>query len=179
VSLAVSTKAAKSLTGQERPWGDDEVIVSKTDLRGVLTYANDVFQRVALMDEGELIGKPHNIIRHPLMPRGLFKFMWETIQQKHEIFAYVNNRAKNGDHYWVLAHITPNIDLAGKHTGYTSFRRKPQKSQIETIDALYRKMVETEHSFADPKEGLAASHALLMNELKARGQSYAAFIFSF
>ena len=98
------------LTGVERFFDKDEIIVSKTDLKGRMTYCNDVFLRIAGYTEQELLGQPHSIIRHPDMPRCVFKLLWDTIGAGKEIFAYVINRAKNGDHYWVLAHVTPSRD---------------------------------------------------------------------
>ena len=94
-------------TGRERTFGPDELIVSKTDLKGRMTYANDVFLRISGYDLDELIGQPHSLIRHPEMPRGLFRLLWQRISTGHEVFAFINNLAKTGDHYWVLAHVTP------------------------------------------------------------------------
>lgn len=83
--------------------GDDEIIVSKTDLKGRITYANRVFLTIAGYTEQEVLGEPHSIIRHPDLPRCIFKLLWDTIQGGTEIFAYVINRCKNGDHYLVYA----------------------------------------------------------------------------
>ena len=101
-------------TGRERTWGDEEIIVSKTDLKGIITYANRTFLKVAGYTEEEVLGKPHSIIRHPDMPRCVFKLLWDTIESGEEIFAYVKNLAKNGDHYWVFAHVTPTFDEQGR-----------------------------------------------------------------
>lgn len=173
------TRGARRPTGRERPWGAEEIIVSKTDLKGHITYANDVFIRVAEMEENELLGKPHNVIRHPGMPRCIFKLMWERIQSKQEIFAYVNNLAKSGDNYWVFAHVTPNFAPTGNVTGYTSFRRKPLSEQVRLIAALYEDLVGEETRHSSPKDGLAASYALLEQTLKTKGLSYDEFLFSF
>ena len=86
-------------TGVERSFSPDEIIVSKTDTKGIITYANKIFLDIAGYTEDEVLGKPHNMIRHPDMPRCIFELLWQTIQQKKEIFAYVVNMAKNGDHY--------------------------------------------------------------------------------
>ena len=99
-----------TLTGVERFFDDDEIIVSKTDLKGIITYGNSVFYRLAGYTEKELIGVNHNVIRHPDMPRAVFKLLWDTLAEGREIFAYVVNRAKNGDHYWVFAQ--EDVDLA-------------------------------------------------------------------
>ena len=86
-------------TGREVSFATDEITVSKTDLHGRITYANDVFVRVSGYSERELLGAPHSILRHPAMPRSVFKLLWDTIGQGDEVFAYVLNLAKNGDAY--------------------------------------------------------------------------------
>ena len=111
-------------TGVERKLGDDELIVTKTDPRGVLTYANDIFLRLSALHEDETIGRPHNIIRHPDMPRAIFKLLWEALGRRQEVFAYVVNLATDGAHYWVLAHVTPSTDAQGRLVGYHSSRRR-------------------------------------------------------
>src|SRR6186713_1329751 len=83
-------------TGVENLLGEEELIVSKTDLKGRITYANDVFVRMAKYSYAELMGAPHSMIRHPDMPRCIFKLLWDTLQSKQEIFAYVVNLAKDG-----------------------------------------------------------------------------------
>lgn len=166
-------------TGIERPWSEEEIIVSKTDTKGRITYANDVFQYLAQMSEAELLGKPHNIIRHPDMPRSVFKFLWDTLSDKHEIFAYVINMAKNGDHYWVFAHVTPSYDTKGNVVGYHSNRRKPSPAQVNTIRPIYNALLQEEGRHASPKEGLEAAGKLLRDTIKSTGMRYDEFIFSF
>jgi PAS domain S-box-containing protein len=112
-------------TGQERTFSADELIVSKTDPRGVITYANDVFLRVSGYPAGEALGRPHNIIRHPDMPKAVFALLWETLAARQEMFAYINNLAADGAHYWVLAHVTPSYGRNGDVIGYHSSRRCP------------------------------------------------------
>lgn len=97
--------AESALTGVERTFDPDQFIVSKTDLKGRITYANKVFLDIADYTEAEILGQPHSVIRHAHMPRCVFRLLWERIQTGREIFAYVVNAAKNGDHYWVLAHV--------------------------------------------------------------------------
>ena len=123
-------------TGIESHFGKDEIIVTKTDRKGLITYANDVFQRVSGYSEEELIGQQHNIIRHPDMPRCVFKLLWDTIEGGKEIFAYVVNLSKNGNHYWVLAHVTPTFDAGGRIIGYHSNRRKPRPEAVRDQAAL-------------------------------------------
>lgn len=168
-----------SPTGVECFFDDDEIIVSKTDLKGKLTYTNRVFLRVAGYDERDLLGAPHSIIRHPDMPRCIFKLLWDTIQAKKEIFAYVINMAKNGDHYWVFAHVTPSIDVSGNTLGYHSSRRVPDRRILDgTIIPLYKSLLAEEQKHADRKKGLAGSYGMLTNLLSEKGMDYDELIFS-
>jgi len=167
-----------SPTGRESRYDTEEIIVSKTDLQGRITYANDVFLRVAGFSEDEIMGQPHNIIRHPEMPHSVFKLLWDTLATGEEIFAYVINMARNGDHYWVLAHVTPSFDASGAITGYHSNRRKPDPQQIEKIQPIYRKLCEIEAAAPRLKDGMTAAIEFLQNTLKSQGTSYERFVFS-
>ncbi len=167
-----------SPTQTERTFGDDEIIVSKTDTKGRILYANDVFCRVGQYAERELIGQPHSILRHPDMPRCVFQLLWEAITNGREIFAYVKNLAKSGDYYWVLAHVTPSYDKAGHIEGYHSNRRRPDAAAIRQIAPLYQALLEEERRHADRKQGQAAGVALLQKRLAERGQSYDEFVFT-
>ncbi len=164
--------------GQELRLGDDEIIVSKTDTKGVITYANSVFLRLAGMTEAEAIGAPHSVIRHPDMPRGVFKFLWDRIQAGREVFAYVVNLAKTGEHYWVLAHVTPTYDASGKIVGYHSNRRAPRRAAVETMAGLYAELNSIESQAGGKLDAAEASLAALQTKLDQLGTSYDAFIFS-
>jgi len=166
-----------TLTGNERFFKDSEIIVSKTDLKGHITYANDVFLHIAGYTEQETIGKPHSIIRHPAMPRAVFKLLWDTISSGNEIFAYVINRAKNGDHYWVMAHVTPSYDPSGKMIAYHSSRRVPDRKIVEgTIIPLYQMLQDEENKHNNRKDGMNASVGLLLEILSGRNITYDEFI---
>ncbi len=167
-----------SLSGIERTFSPDEIIVSKTDLQGRLTYVNDIFMDVAGYSESELIGKPHSIIRHPDMPQAVFRLLWATIREGREIFAYVNNRARNGDHYWVLAHITPNHAADGTLAGYHSNRRVPGRGAIARVEPLYQRMRQAERAAPDPETGMAAAAAILNEALAHERMSYDEFVLS-
>jgi len=160
-------------------FGEEEIIVSKTDLKGKLVYANDVFCRVAEMTTRDVIGKPHNIIRHPDMPGAIFKLLWDKIQAGMEIFAFVKNMSKTGKYYWVLAHVTPSYDEKGQINGYHSNRRFPPAGSIEKISALYKKLTSEEKKHANSKEGQEASSALLYDFLDEQGQTYDEYVWSF
>ncbi|MFO0840190.1 MAG: PAS domain-containing protein [Phycisphaerae bacterium] len=166
------------LTGVERTFGQDEIIVSKTDPTGHITYANQVFLRIAQFTEDEVLGKPHSIVRHPDMPRCVFKLLWDTIQAGSEIFAYVLNRAKNGDHYWVFAHVTPTLNEQGKIIAYHSNRRSPNRAVLPKVKELYDWLLREESRFGNPKEAMAASIPKLLGVLQQRGVSYEEFVFS-
>ena len=165
-------------TGRERTFHEDEIIVSKTDCKGIITYANHTFIRVAGYTEDELLGKPHNIIRHPDMPRCVFKLLWDTIEAGNEIFAYVVNLCKNGDHYWVLAHVTPTYDDTGRITGYHSSRRKPEREPIHAVAGIYKLLLEKEQSYSDWREGMQAATELLVSKLDEVGMQYDEFVFA-
>ena len=119
-----------SVTTVEYPLSDDTMIVSKTDLKGKLTYFNDQFVEACGFTEEELIGQPHNIIRHPDMPPEAFENLWETLKAGKPWAGAVKNRRKNGDFYWVLASATP-IFEGGPVTGYMSIRTRLPADQRE------------------------------------------------
>jgi PAS domain S-box-containing protein len=165
-------------TGREVRFAEDEIIVSKTDLKGIVTYANDVFLRVAGFAEDEVLGQPHNLIRHPEMPRCVFKLLWDTLKSGNEIFAYVLNQAKNGDHYWVFAHVTPSADLEGKPIGYHSNRRVPYPDALAAVKALYTQLREEEKRHSEPARALDAGMHMLGNLLDRNQVTYDQFVFS-
>ena len=168
-----------SLTGVERFFDDDEIIVSKTDLKGHVTYANRVFLRMAGYTEQEILGQPHSIIRHPDMPRCIFKLLWDTLAGGKEIFAYVINRSANGDHYWVLAHVTPSYDGSGNVTGYHSSRRTVDRAVLDdTIIPLYKSLLDEENRHTDRKAGMQSSFDMVLNLLKDKGMDYDELVFS-
>jgi PAS domain S-box-containing protein len=163
-------------TGVEHLLGEEELIVSKTDLKGRITYANDIFIRMAKYSYKELMGAPHSMIRHPEMPRCVFKLLWDTLQAKQEIFAYVVNLAKDGSHYWVFAHVTPTFDGNGNIIGYHSNRRKPDPAPIERIKPIYKALCEEEARHANAKDGMRASFDKMVGLLKQQGIDYDEFV---
>ena len=149
----------------------EDFIVSKTDTKGKITYCNEIFMDMAGASESELLGKPHNIVRHPDMPRAVFKLLWDRVTNGEEIFAYVKNRSFDGAYYWVYANVTPSYDERGNIIGYYSVRIKPNERALEIIKPLYQKMVDLEHS-----GGMEASTKYLMDLLKEKGVTYDEFI---
>ncbi len=161
---------------KEVTFGTEQIIVSKTDLKGVITYANKVFSDVCGFQPSELIGKPHSIIRHPEFPGGVFKLLWDTIQADQEIFAYVKNMAKDGSFYWVLAHVSPVHDFDGNIVGYHSSRRCPSREAIAEIEPLYAQMLAEERKHSRKIDAAAASLDLVVGILTEAGITYDQFV---
>lgn len=161
------------MANQELTFGEEEFIVSKTDLKGKITYGNTLFLKMSGYEEFELIDHPHNILRHEDMPAVVFKLLWSRLKEGKEIFAYVKNKTKNGDYYWVFAHATPSFDLDRKISNYHSVRRKPSQNALEVIKPLYASLLQKERG-----GGINASEASLTQLLKEKGVSYDEFILS-
>ena len=125
------------VTDHEIELTENTLIVSKTDLKGRITYVNQDFLDISGFAESELIGEPHNLVRHPDMPPEAFEDLWNTLKEGRPWTGYVKNRAKNGDYYWVLANATP-IWEGGQVTGYLSVRRKPSREAVQAHEAAYR-----------------------------------------
>ncbi len=117
---------------------EDDFLVSQTDEKGRILFANDDFCKIAGYTIEELIGKPHNIVRHPDMPKAAFKELWETIKSNKIWTGYVKNKTKSGGFYWVFATVYPMYDETKRQKRYLSCRRKPSRSEIETVEALYK-----------------------------------------
>ncbi len=162
--------------GTYRTFGTDEIIVSKTDPLGHITYANDVFLRVSGYTEDEVLGKPHSLIRHPDMPRAVFQLLWDTVQSGREIFAFVNNLAKDGASYWVLAHVTPSFGPGGSIVGYHSNRRSPYPAAIRAVEPVYRGLLQAERAQTSGKAAVAAGVAALTQTLNGAHQTYEEFV---
>ncbi len=116
---------------------DDLYLLSETDEKGIVTYASDSFLRVANMTEADLIGQPHNVVRHPDMPRAAFKSLWDDVQAKGFWTGYVKNQRKGGGFYWVFATVLKRIDKSGK-ISYVSIRVKPSRDDIAKAEELYK-----------------------------------------
>lgn len=152
---------------------ENDFIVSKTNTKGHLTYCNKIFMDIAEYKEEELLGKPHNILRHPDMPKAIFKYLWEEISKKREVFAFVLNKTRNGNEYWVYANITATLDHNGNIIDYYSIRRKANQNAIDIIVPLYKRMNDIEK-----KEGITASLKVLTDISKEKGVDLNEFIIS-
>lgn len=167
-----------TLIDEEICMADEEFIVSKTDLRGHITYANRTFMEMALLSEDQLLNINHNIIRHPDMPKGVFKFIWMTIKKEKEFFGYVKNLRSDGRYYWVFANITPEYDESGKLSGYLSVRRKPPVSAIEAIEPIYQQMLQIEKLASSDKVAEDKSIEFLQQQLESIKVEYQDLVIS-
>ena len=129
------------VTGREVDYPDGDTLVSTTDAKGVITHCNEAFVRISGFDYDELIGQPHNLVRHPDMPPEAYRDLWVTIGRGRPWSGVVKNRCKNGDHYWVLANVTP-VMSEGKPRAYMSVRLKPTREQIREAETLYRRIAD-------------------------------------
>ena len=157
----------------EREFRYDELFFSSTDEKGVIQSCNDVFVRISGYEWSEVIGAPHSMIRHPDMPRCVFKLFWEHLQAKKPIVAYVKNMAADGGYYWVTALALP---VKG---GYLSVRLKPTSPLLRTVQTLYQQLLQIEatQGAVERKEGMAASYKALFEALKGMGYpTYEAFM---
>jgi len=148
------------VTANEYELAPDAALVSRTDLKGRITYANPAFVEASGFTMDELVGKAHNIVRHPDMPPEAFADLWESLDGGFPWTGLVKNRRKNGDFYWVLANVTP-IRRNGAIEGYMSVRSRPARAAVEQADAIYRRF----------KEGRAGRLAIWRGEVVRRGWS--------
>ncbi|HNO88743.1 MAG TPA: PAS domain-containing protein [Rhodocyclaceae bacterium] len=127
------------VTDVETPYPQGKLIVSRTNVEGVITHCNQSFVDMSGYEEHELVGQPHCILRHPDMPAAAFRDLWETVQAGRQWHGYVKNLRKDGAYYWVYATVVPNV-RDGQIVGYTSVRREPARNRIAEAEALYRSM---------------------------------------
>ena len=155
----------------ERKIESNQFIVSKTDLKGIITYCNDTFMDIVGATEEELLGHPHSIIRHPDMPKTIFKKLWTDLKAQKEVFAFVKNLCFDGSYYWVFANVSPSFDDNGKVIGYYSVRRQMTDSLIPTFEDLYSKILLTEQSI-----NIEAGMDYLITFLNEQNMDYDKFI---
>jgi PAS domain S-box-containing protein len=156
----------KILIDEEITLDPKRYIVSETDEKGKITFVNDYFLEVSGYTEDELVGKPHNIIRHPDMPKVVFKLLWETIKQGKNINAVVKNRAKDGRFYWIFTAFESRRDTdTNEIIGYTASRKALSKHIIDVISDLYSKLLVIEET-----QGIEASEKYLIDFLTQQGE---------
>lgn len=127
----------------EVPFPEGRLIISRTDLQGIITHANEAFVEMSGHQREALIGAPQYILRHPDMPKAAFKDLWDTVQRGEKWHGYVKNLRKDGRYYWVYATVVPNVRGAVV-TGYTSVRRKPSRRRVAEAEALYVQWLQQE-----------------------------------
>lgn len=145
VRLRYTDASARTVycTEVEVPFPEGRLIVSRTDLQGVITHANDAFVEMSGYEREALIGAPQHILRHPDMPKAAFKDLWETVARGDKWHGYVKNLRQDGSYYWVYASVVPNV-RGGVITGYTSVRRKPSRTRVAEAAALYEQWIQQE-----------------------------------
>ena len=119
-------------------------VISKTDLKGIITYVNNAFCKLSGYEKKELIGQPHNIIRHPDMPKSVFKQLWNTIEKGEKFRGFIKNLRKDGKYYWVEVFIEPIYDENDTKIGYISTRKPVSSSDKQKYEKLYQEMKQKE-----------------------------------
>ena len=157
-------------TEVEREVSSIDMIVSKGDAEGNITYTNPIFMKISGYSQGELLDKPHSILRHPDMPKAIFKYLWDNISEGKEVHAYVKNLCKDGSYYWVLAQVRMAKNPDGSFRNYVSTRKCITDGAKATMSELYAKMLA-----AEQEEGIDASLKVLEEFLVQNGHSLATF----
>lgn len=159
-------------SGREVDWNKNKVLLSKTDTKGTILYANEDFIDVSGYDEFELIGQPHNVIRHPDMPKVIFKFLWDSIKSSENIHAIIKNMSKTGRYYWVITDFKIIADSDGQIVGYFGTRKSVREDIIvKFIEPLYQKLLHIEEA-----SGMLASEEYLIGFLEERKKTYMEYI---
>jgi PAS domain S-box-containing protein len=143
-------------TDVEKEVRNIDLIVSKADEKGNITYVNPIFMKISGYSQGELYDKPHSILRHPDMPKVIFKYLWDNLKAGNDVVSYVKNLSKDGSYYWVLATVKMAKNPDGSFRNYMSTRKCITQNAKDTISALYAKLLEAEKS-----DGVEASEAML------------------
>ncbi len=148
-----------------------QTIMSKTNPKGIIEYANDYFMEISGYEEYELIGQPHNVIRHPDMPKVIFKWLWERLGEKKNMHALVKNMAKDGRFYWVITDFEVKLDETGEISSFFARRKAPPRKTIELVSELYRKILSIEQA-----GGIEVAEKYLIGFLEEKGMTYDEYI---
>ena len=157
-------------TDVEHPVTSVDIIVSKGDEKGDITYANPIFFKLAGYTQAELLEKPHSLIRHPDMPKIIFKYLWDNLKAGNDVKAFVKNLRKDGGFYWVFAHVRVATNPDGSFRNYVSTRKAMSSSARAVIEPLYKELLAAEQS-----GGMEASLPVLEAFLKENGASLDTF----
>lgn len=147
-----------------------DIVVSKGDKEGKIIYANPIFVKLSGYTQGDLLDEPHSILRHPDMPKLIFKYLWDNLQAGNDTTVFVKNLTKNGDYYWVSAHVRPATNPDGSFRNYVSTRKIMTGNAKNIIEPLYAKMVEAENA-----GGMAESLKVLEEFLSQNNATLATF----
>ncbi|MCZ2090430.1 MAG: PAS domain-containing protein [Burkholderiales bacterium] len=131
------------VSDRERPYPAGRLIISRTDLDGIITHCNEAFVEISGYERDELIGQPQSVLRHPDMPQAAYEDLWRTLRAGNKWHGYIKNLCKDGSHYWVYATAVPN-KRNGQVVGYTSVRREPSRRKIDEAEALYKQLLAKE-----------------------------------
>lgn len=159
----------------EHDFPENQLLVSKTNPKGIITYCNTAFANVSGYSELELLGQQHSIVRHPEMPRVIFKIMWEMLESNQEFNGYIKNLAKDGSYYWVFTNITPSLAPNTDLLGYYSVRRKPETEKLNYIKNLYIELSDIEKE-SETKDTIDESRKKIDSILNGRELGYDEFI---
>ena len=124
---------------------DGSTMITETDLDGIITYANRNFVEFNGYTRKELIGLPHSIVRHPDVPKGVFKAMWKIIKAKKVWRGYIKNLCRDGSYYWALVYVQPKLNDAGEHIGYISNRKDAYPKSIKYAEEKFKELFDDEH----------------------------------
>lgn len=150
-----------------------KTIMSKTDARGIIEYANDYFIEISGYEEYELMGQPHNSIRHPEMPKTIFKILWDSLKKGENIHAFIKNLAKDGRYYWVLTNFEFKMDAEGNIQSYYAKRKAAPRNAIQEIEKLYYTLRNIEN-----RQGMQAGVNYLNGLLEDKKMSFNEYILS-
>lgn len=146
----------------------NDFIFSKTDQKGRIIYCNNQFEKISQFSRKELLGKPHNILRHADMPKIAFKILWDKLKNGKEFYGFIKNKTKNGDFYWVYTYIAPDIDLKRNLVGYSSIRRQINRDVLSIIEPIYNELKLSNHNLFEANKKLnevLKKYKLTYNEL--------------
>jgi PAS domain S-box-containing protein len=158
---------------KEYGFSQGEILVSKTDTKGLITYANEKFVKISGYSQDELLGNPHNMTRHPKMPKLIFKLLWKELKAGREINAFVKNLAKDGGYYWVFANVTPSFDVNNTIIGFHSTRRRASTNALKEIIPIYDLLRKNEIV-----GGTRQSEGVLNEILQEKGIEYDEYVYS-
>ena len=156
---------------EEIKFSKKKFIVSKTDINGIITFVNKNFCEISGYSQDELIGAPHNIIRHPDMPRAIFFLVWNSLLRGEPVSGVVKNLAKSGKYYWVIADLDVKKDEHGEIKSLTAFRRAAPQHVIDEVEELYETMLNIEK-----RRGMEGSLSYLESYLEEKGMNYEEFL---